>query len=105
MFRKLTFSFAVLALAVAGAETFKVTLFQPSIVQGTELKPGQYKVEVENSQVTILNGKEKVQASAKIENVDRKFDSTTVRYAMTDGKYSIEEIRVGGTRMKLVFNR
>jgi hypothetical protein len=97
-------SFATLGLAVAGAaNSYKVTLFQPSIVVGTELQPGIYKVEVKDSTVVISKGKQSVEAPIKSEAGDNKFASTTVRYKNGDGKYRIEEIRFGGTNTKIVF--
>jgi hypothetical protein len=50
--------------------------------------------------VVITNGKTKVEAEVKVENVETKYSSTSVRYA--DGK--ISEIRLGGTTKKLVLN-
>lgn len=102
--KKLMFSFAILALAVASADTFKVTLFQPSVVSGQELKPGEYKVEVADSKVVISKGKTSVQAAVKVEKADTKFKTTSVRYANGDGKMTVQEIRLGGTTTKLVFN-
>ena len=104
MIRKLIVVFAILALAVASAKTFSVTLFEPSTVAGKELKPGNYKIEVQDTKVIISNGKERVEANAKIEEGDKRFDSTTVRYTHGNGKLSIQEIRLGGTKQKLVFN-
>src|SRR6187551_532770 len=104
MMNKLAFSFSVFALAIAGAaSTYNVTLFQPSIVNGTELKPGEYKVEVKDNTAVISKGKQSVQAPVKTETADSKFSSTSVRYLNGDGKYRLQEIRIGGTNTKLVF--
>ncbi len=104
MIKKLILAFAVVALAVASAETYKVTLFQPTLVQGKELKPGDYRINVQDSKVVIARGKQSVETTVKVENVPTKFSSTTVRYATEGGKYSIQEIHLGGTTTKLVFN-
>ncbi|MBL8177207.1 MAG: hypothetical protein JNK48_21210 [Bryobacterales bacterium] len=102
--RKLAFSFALMAMAVASAaETYRVTLFQPSVVAGTELKPGEYKVTVSDNKAVITTGKKSVEANVKVETGDAKFNSTTVRYQTTDGKYKVQEIRLGNTNKKLVF--
>lgn len=101
---KLMFCFAILALTVAGADTFRVTLLQPSVVSGQELKPGEYKLDVTDSKVVISKGKTTVEAAVKVEKVDSKFKSTSVRYANGDGKMTVQEIRLGGTTTKLVFN-
>ena len=102
--KKLILSFATLALAVACADTYKVTLYQPSLVNGKELKAGDYKVEVKDSVAILRSGKASVEAPVKIETGNDKFSSTSVRYQNGDGKYRIQEIRVGGTNTKLVFN-
>ena len=51
MIKRVVFLFAILALGVADAETYKVTLFQPAVVQGKELKAGQYKLDLQNSKL------------------------------------------------------
>ncbi|HAX41080.1 MAG TPA: hypothetical protein DCY80_00810 [Solibacterales bacterium] len=96
--------FLTLALAVASASTHSVQIFQPSIVSGQELKPGQYKLTVDDSKVIISKGKQSVEASVKMETSDSKFSSTSVRYITEDGKMKVSEIRLGGTNTKLVFN-
>jgi hypothetical protein len=45
-----------------------------------------------------------VEAAAKIETADSKFSSTSVRYTSEGGKMKIQEIRLGGTNQKLIFN-
>jgi hypothetical protein len=102
MFRKLFVCFALLGLAVASAKSYNVRLYQPSIVGGTSLKAGDYKVEVKDDKLVIRRGKEIAEAPVKVETGDRKHASTTVRYQNGDGKYRLQEIRLGGTNMKLV---
>jgi hypothetical protein len=100
MFKKIAI-LGVLALGVASAESYRVKLLQPSVVRGTELKPGEYRVNVENDKATITGGSQTLEAPVKVENSDTKFTKTSVRY--TDEK-TVSEIRVGGTKTKLVFN-
>ena len=105
MTKKLIVTFVLLAgLLLASSGTYTVTLFQPSVVGGTELKPGDYKVSVQDNKVVISKGKEKVEATVKTETADTKFSSTSVRYTNADGKFKVQEIRLGGTTTKLVFN-
>jgi hypothetical protein len=102
--KKFWFGFAVMALAVASAgESYRVTLFQPSIIGGKELKPGEYKVEVKDNRAVISQGKTAVEAAVKVESTETKFNSTSVRYSNADGKYKVEEIRFGNSKTKLVF--
>ena len=105
MARHFLLSFAILAIsAVASAKTYNVTLFQPSIVGGAELQPGEYKLDLTESKVTIRSGKKSAEATVKVESADEKFGATSVRYQNGDGKYRIQEIRLGGTKTRLVFN-
>ena len=69
----------------------------------TELKPGQYKLTLQDNKAVITSGKTSVEATVKAETADSKFNATTVRYQNGDGKYRLQEIRLGGTSTKLVF--
>ena len=103
MFTRVLLFFATLAMAANAATSYKVTLFQPAILNGVELKPGDYKIELNDTKATLRRGKQTVEASVKTETADSKFSSTTVRYANGNGKYQIQEIRLGGTHTKLIF--
>lgn len=96
--------FLSLALAIASANTFTITLFQPSLVAGTELKPGDYKMTLDNDKAVISRGKEKVEATVKVESSETKYGTTSVRYTNADGKMKVTEIRLGGTTTKVLFN-
>jgi len=112
MFRKLVLVFAILAL-VASAGTvpagthYKITLLQPSVVKGTVLKAGDYKLSLGDAKVTITptNGKNPLEVPVKVESVETKFADTVIGYASENGKSVISEIRLGGTKTKLVFNQ
>jgi hypothetical protein len=103
MIKKILVLFTCLALAAAFADTYRVTLFQPSELAGKQLKPGDYKLELKDGKVTLVKGKEVVEAPVKVETSDQKFSATSVRYSNGDGKMKIQEIRLGGTKTKLVF--
>jgi len=95
---------AAMSLVWAGAMSSKVTLFQPSTLNGVELKPGEYKVHVDGEKLTLQNGKTKAEAGVKAEQAEQKFGATSIRYQNGDGKMRITEIRIGGTNTKLVVN-
>jgi len=103
--KKILLSFTTLALAISSAaSTYKVTLFQPAVVNGTELKAGEYKITVkDNNKAVLQSGKTSVEADVKTETADSKFSSTSVRFLNGEGKYRVQEIRLGGTNTKLVF--
>ena len=101
--KQLLIVFAVLAIGVASAETFHVTLFQSTVVKGTELKAGDYKLDLQTNQVVIQNGKTKLEVPVTVDKAEKKFNNTAVRYSEDRGKYSLREIELGGTKTKLVF--
>jgi hypothetical protein len=102
---KLMLSFGTLALAIASAaSSYHFSLFQPSVVAGKELKPGDYKVELNGDKAIIKAGKQTVEAAVKVETGTEKFSETSVRFDTTNGKMTVQEIRLGGTNTKLVFN-
>lgn len=110
MIKKLIVVFALLALVTALAGTvpalgpsYNVKLLRPSVVKGTVLKEGEYRLNLGKETATIGNGTVSVEAPVKIETVDSKFDTTAIRYTEQAGKSVIAEIRVGGTKTKIVF--
>jgi hypothetical protein len=103
MFKRFVLAFAILGLTVASAESYRVTLSQPSKVEGKQLKAGDYRLNVADSKLTIVNAKESVEVPVKVKTGDTKFDSTSIRYTGAGDKVSITEIRIGGTKTTLVF--
>jgi hypothetical protein len=104
MTSKLLLVFGTLALALASAKTYNLTLLKPAVVAGQELKAGDYKIAVDDTKVVLTKGKVSVESPVKVEKADSKFSSTAVRYANDGGKFRVEEIRLGGTNLRLVFN-
>jgi flagellar hook assembly protein FlgD len=90
--------------AVGQAATYHVTLLKPTVVAGQELKPGDYKVEVNNNTAVISHGKQSVEAKVKTESTDKKNDATTVKYFKDGEKYKLQEIRIGGSKTTLVLH-
>ena len=102
MVKGLTIGFATFALAVASAATsYTVTFFEPVVVNGTTLKPGEYKVEVNDNKAILKKGKAVAESPVKVESNEAKYPSNSIRLAGTQ----LEEIHVGGTRTKLVFEK
>ena len=96
---------AALTLSAANAETFRVTLFQSSIGANTKLNAGSYRMDLNNGQLLIQNGKQKLQVPVTVENADQAYPSTRVLYTQENGKYSVREIQLGGTKTRLVLDR
>jgi hypothetical protein len=94
----------LLAAAVASAKTYTVNLYQAARFGEVELAPGEYKLDVNEGKVVIRNGKVHGESPVKVEDGSDKFDRTTVRIDGAGGHNRIQEIRLGGTKTKLVFS-
>ena len=104
MMRKVLPFFLVAGLAVASARSYTVSLTKPTMVGATELTPGEYKIEVNDQKAVLRKGKVQTESPVKVEEGDTRFDTTVVRYVgNSDGKLRIQEIRIGGTKTRLVF--
>ena len=102
MVKKSLLAFATFALAVASAaSSYSVTFFQPVVINGQNLKAGDYKVQLDGDKVSIRQGKSVTEVPVKVENSDNKFATTSVRLNGSQ----VEEIRLGGTHTRLVFEK
>jgi hypothetical protein len=104
MKRKLLLAISVAGLAFASAKSYSIELFQPAMLGNTELAAGTYRVEVVDQKAVVTNGRKHCEAPVKVETADGKYNSTTVRFSNDDGKMHIQEIHIGGSRTRLVFN-
>ena len=103
MKRTVLLCLALIGLAVAATKSYTVNLLQPAMLGHTELKAGEYRVEVIDQKAQFRNGKLDTEAPVKVETGDVKYPVTTVRFSNEDGKMHIQEIRLGGTKTKLIF--
>jgi hypothetical protein len=102
MVKNILFGFAFIALAAASAaSSYNVTFYQPVMVNGSELKPGDYKLELKDKTVVLKQGKTVTEAPVRIENDGQKYQRTAVRLNGTQ----VEEIRIGGTSTRVVFDK
>ena len=101
MLRKMLATFVTVGAfaAVAATGTYKVNLMQNSILDGQHLKAGSYKVDVENDLATLKHGKTTVQAPAREETAQNKFQNTQMVYTNNN----LQEIDIGGSHTKIVF--
>ena len=94
---------ATVGLAIAGAaSSFSLNFYQPTVVNGTTLKPGEAKLEIKENKAIVKQGKTSVEASVKVETAEKKYLYTTVGYKEGDG-HLIKDITLAGTTTKLVF--
>ena len=103
---------AVLVLGIgllpAGAsadepKTYKISVASQSKIGGSELQPGEYKLVVDAPKVQFLKGKDAVDVNAKVETADAKFEHTAITTKVVDGVRQIVEIRIGGSKTRLMF--
>ncbi len=100
LYNKLLIGFAALGIGIDSAgSAYTVEFDQTTQVGGTELKAGEYKVEVQGDKAIFKSGKDVVaQSSAKVENGKQKYSAT----AVSTNASKLESISVGGTKMKIV---
>jgi hypothetical protein len=102
MVKKMVLGFASLALLVASAaSSYNVTFYQPVMINGSELKAGDYKVELKDKMVVIKQGKTVTEAPVSIQNDSQKYPRTAVRL----NGMQVDEIRIGGTSTRIVFEK
>jgi hypothetical protein len=98
---------SVASLGIASAKTYDLKFDQPTMAGNTELKPGEYKLSVEGSQVTFkdVQSSKTWTAPVKVENSSRKFDSTVVESSNQGEMAHIQAIDLGGSNLKLEFGQ
>jgi uncharacterized protein (DUF2345 family) len=101
MVKNVLLGFATAALAIASAaSSYSVTFYQPVTINGAQLKAGDYQLELkDNGMAVIKQGKTMTEAPVKVETENQKFSRSSVRINGTQ----VEEIRLGGTSKRLVF--
>ena len=90
----------VMTLSAAGP-TYKISLLDNSMVDGQQVKAGDYKVEIkDNNTVVLMHGKKSIEVPAKEETNPTKYATTEFQYSNNN---VLQEIRIGGTSTKIVF--
>ncbi len=100
MLNRIALSLFVAGASIASAATYRVSLYQNSMVNGQELKAGDYKVEVNHDTAVLKKGKQTIEIPVHQETTASKFASTQIQYVDNN---KLQEIRLGGTNTKLVF--
>lgn len=93
---------SVFSLAVASAANVSLTLIQPTVVNGTEFKPGEAKLELKDNKALLKQGKVTAEVPIKIESNQNKYRYTSVGYK-EGADHQIKEIFVGGTTKHIIF--
>ena len=77
MLQKVLFGFCLAALAMASAtETYRVRRPQPTVLNGTALNAGEYRVMVAGEKAVFQMGKQKAESHVKVERQAEKYEST-----------------------------
>jgi hypothetical protein len=80
MVKNVLLGFASLAMVVASAaSSYNVTFYQPVMVNASELKPGDYKLELKDKTVVIKQGKSITEAPVTVATDNQKYQRTAVR--------------------------
>lgn len=93
---------SVFSLALASAAGVDLNLIQPTVVNGTEFKPGEAKLELKDNKVVLKQGKLSAEVPVKVETNKDKYRFTSVGYNES-GDHQIKEIFLGGTTKHIVF--
>jgi hypothetical protein len=98
---KVTLGLATLALGVASAaSSYTVKLYDPMWAGTTQLKAGEYKVEMQGDKAVFKSGKQVIEVPATLGTSEQKYKVTSLM--STDKK--IQEIDLGGTTSKIVIS-
>jgi len=91
---------ATLALGIASAASnYSVTLPSDATAGSTQLKAGDYKVQVEGNQATFKQGKDAISVPVSVENNAKAYQFNQIETQNS----TLESIAIGGTHLKLVF--
>jgi hypothetical protein len=94
------FCLATLALGIASAATSQVTLYDNVSVGRTQLKAGDYTVEMQGDKAVFKSGKMTVEIPATSAKSDQPYSSTVI----ISQHSQLKEIDLGGTQDKIVFS-
>jgi hypothetical protein len=99
--KNLLLTFTLLGVSIASAKTYTITLSSPAAIGNSQLKSGENKLELKGDSILVKDGKMVNEFPVHVENEARKFDNTSVTTSSQGGSNRIEEIRLGGTTVKL----
>jgi len=97
-------AFGTFALGVAvAAANYHVTISTPTWVNGNELTPGDYRVEIEGDKVVIAGQHDSIEVPGTVQTSAKKYSDTALRSDNVNGKQQLEEIDFGGTKTSILF--
>jgi hypothetical protein len=99
----LTKVFTLTAFAVgiaSAASNYSVKLYDSMWIGATQLKPGDYTIEMKGDKAVFRTGKKMVEVPATMGSNEQKYKFTS--FVAVDSK--LHEIDLGGTKSKIVFS-
>jgi len=96
---------AVCSLTIASAKSYELTLSGLTKVGSVQLTPGQYTLKITGSNAVFTNEEtaKTFTTPVKVENTDKKFDTTQVNATKQGGTDVVKDIQLGGSKQKLDF--
>jgi hypothetical protein len=96
---------ALSTLSIASAKSYDITLAAAAKVGNVQLAAGEYKVKVDGTNVVFTNvdTAKQVNATAKVDTVEKKFEVTAVDTTRNGNEDQINAIELGGSKTKLEF--
>jgi hypothetical protein len=105
MFKRIAM-LALLAVSLVSARTYSFAISDPAQAGTAQLKPGQYRLRLDGSQVVLLDKTgHQIDTAARVEESEGKFDQTSVTTTRVDGTVRIESVELGGSHTKVVFQQ
>jgi hypothetical protein len=97
--------FALLAGGLASAKSYTFAISEVNQAGSTQLKPGFYTLKVDEQKVELIELKtgKPVETKAKVEEGDKKFETTSVSTSKAGSVIKIDSIGLAGTKSKVVF--
>ena len=99
-------AFGFLEATASADANYRVTLSNESRIGNAQFQAGDYKLAVGESRVVLTELKtgKSVEIAAKVEMGEKRFDDTAVHSRNVDGASQISEIRIGGSKTRVVFD-
>lgn len=87
-----------------GVKTYSITLNDQAMAGTAQLKPGEYHLKLDGSQVVLIDRDgNQIETTATVETAERKFEAIAVGITKADGTNRILFIQLGGSKNKVVF--
>jgi hypothetical protein len=96
---------AIFTMSLAVAKTYDISFSSPTKVGNAQLKPGDYRLQVNGTKATFTNVEtlKAVSTEVKVETTDKKFGDTKVDSTTDGGTSVVKDIELGGSKVKLDF--